>query len=63
MKFNYKVLRIIGIRPETLEPRLNQLGAEGYEFKFANEVLLILSKPYTSPAKELPTTKAEPTPT
>jgi len=44
MKYNYKVLRILGVRPEQLEPKLNELGAEGWQFLYANEMLLILGK-------------------
>jgi hypothetical protein len=46
-KFQYKVIRILGVRPEMLEPKLNELGEQGFEFKFANDMLLILSKPVT----------------
>jgi hypothetical protein len=35
-----------------LEPKLNELGEQGFEFKFANELLAVFSRPYTSPAKE-----------
>ena len=57
-RFEYKVLRIAGVRPETFEPKLNVLGAEGYEFKFANEWIMVLSRPVSEPSSK-PKSKPE----
>jgi len=60
MKIEYKVLRILGVRPEMLEPKLNELGADGWQFLYANEMLLILGKPQTTKEDLLPVPTSAP---
>jgi hypothetical protein len=60
LKFQFKVIRILGVRPEQLEPKLNEFGADGWRFLYANEMLLILGKPQTTKEDLLPVPTSAP---
>jgi hypothetical protein len=42
--FEYKVLRVLGKRPESLEAELNKLGADGWMVVYAAETIIILGR-------------------
>jgi hypothetical protein len=44
MKYNYRVLKVLGMRAEGMEKQLNDLGAEGYAVVYANEAIIILGR-------------------
>jgi hypothetical protein len=42
--FQYKVLRVLGKRPESLEADLNKLGADGWAVVYGGEAIIILAR-------------------
>jgi len=42
--FEYKVLRLLGKRPESLEAELNKHGADGWMVAYAGETIIILAR-------------------
>jgi hypothetical protein len=43
-KFEYRVLRVLGKRPESLEADLNKLGADGWMVAYGGETIIILAR-------------------
>lgn len=43
-KFEYRVLRVLGKRPESLEAELNKLGPDGWTVAYAGETIIILAR-------------------
>ena len=43
-KYEYKVLRVLGKRPESLEADLNKLGPDGWAVAYAGETIIILAR-------------------
>jgi len=43
-KFEYRVLRVLGKRPESLEADLNKHGADGWAVVYGGETIIILAR-------------------
>ena len=43
-KYEYKVLRVLGKRPESLEAELNKVGADGWAVVYGGETIIILAR-------------------
>jgi hypothetical protein len=43
-KYEYKVLRVLGKRPESLETELNKHGPDGWTVVYAGETIIILAR-------------------
>ena len=58
-KYEYKVLRVLGKRPESLEADLNKFGADGWMVLYAGEALIILGRGLESSTSRPPMQPAE----
>ena len=53
-RYEYKVVRVFGKRPETLEADLNKLGADGWLVVYAGEFHIILGRGFEpAPSQEV----------
>jgi len=52
-RFEYKVVRVLGKRPESLEADLNRLGADGWMVVYAGEFHIILGRGFEAASQQL----------
>ena len=53
-KFEYKVIRVLGKRPESLEAELNKVGADGWMVVYGGETIIILGRGFEpAPSQEV----------
>jgi len=52
-RFQYKVLRVLGKRPESLEAELNKLGLDGWMVVYGGETIIILRRGFEAASQQL----------